>query len=91
MSKEAEDALSQIKIEIEGAVMKVIDKEVPFQVETDASDNPIATVLTQKDRPVAFYSRTFQGSKKRHASMEKETQAIIHAVRHYLSSRHFRS
>ena len=42
--------------------------------------------------PVAFFSRTFQGSELKHASIEKEAQAIIDAVRHWkqcLSGRHF--
>lgn len=72
--------------------MKAIDESLTFSVETDASDIALAAVLTQGGRPVAFYSRTFQVSEKRHASIEKEAQAIIEAVchwRHYLVARRF--
>ena len=52
----------------------------------------IAATLNQKRYPVAFFSRTLQGSEIRHASVEKEAQAIIETIRHwkhYLTGRHF--
>ena len=60
--------------------------------ETDASESAIAATLNQAGRPVAFFSRTLQGSETRHASVEKEAQAIIETVRHwrhYLTGKHF--
>ena len=49
-------------------------------------------VFNQAGRPVAFFSRTLQVSETRHASVEKEAQAIIETVRHwrhYLTGKHF--
>lgn len=72
--------------------MAVIDDEIPFEVETDASDTAVAAVLMQAGRPVAFFSRTLQGPERQHAAVEKEARAIILAVRHwrhYLTGRHF--
>ena len=37
--------------------LDVIDEEISFVVETDASDVAVSTTLNQSDRPVAFYSR----------------------------------
>ena len=61
-------------------------------METDASDYALAATLNQSGRPVAFFSRTLQGSEIKHPAVEKEAQAMVEAVRywrHYLYGRHF--
>ena len=70
-----------------------VDENVPFEVETDASDIVIAAALTHNGRPVAFFSKLLQKSELKHYSIEKEACAIIEAVRywkHYITGRHFR-
>ena len=52
----------------------------------------ISATLNQSGRPVAFMSRTFQGSEVHYPAVEKEATAIVEAVRkwsHLLSRQHF--
>ena len=72
--------------------MQIIDESIPFVIKTDASENAVPATLNQSNRPVAFFSRMLSKSELRHSSVEKETSAIVEAVRkwtHLLSGRHF--
>ena len=86
LSSEAEQAFEDLKSIIAKAAVSAIDESVPFEVETDASDVAIAATLNQKGRPVAFSSRTLQGSELKHSAIEKEAPAIVESIRHW---RHF--
>ena len=63
--------------------MSAINEHVPFEVEADTSKFAITATLNQKGCPVAFFSHTLQGAEIRHASIEKEAQAIIEIIRHW--------
>ena len=92
LSSEAIEAFSVIKEDIARSVIKVVDTEVPFVLETDASDKAIAGTLLQLGRPVAFYSRSLSQSECGHHIVEKEAYAIVECVRkwkHFLAGRHF--
>ena len=86
LSPECRAAIKQLKTDISRAVVAVIRDDVPFTVETDASDEAIAATLTQDGRPVAFFSRTLNEAEKRHSIIEKEAYAIVESIRKW---RHF--
>ena len=92
LSQTALQAFASIKDDISRSVIKVVDTDLPFVVETDASDKAIAGTLLQCGRPVAFFSRSLNHSEARHHIVEKEAYAIIECVRkwrHFLAGRHF--
>ena len=85
-------ALEVLKNNIIHAVRTSIDENSPFCVETDTSDFCISGILSQNNRPVAFFSRTLNPSERQHHSVEKEAYAIVESIRswhHYLANRHF--
>ena len=68
------------------------DESQPFVVECDASEVCVSATLNQRGRPVAFMSRTLQGSEFHYPPVEREATAIIEAGRkwrHFLAGRHF--
>ena len=86
------NALNLLKQDIENSVVCVIDENLPFVVETDASDFAIAATLNQAGRHVAFFSRILQKSEMNHPAVEKEAYSIVEAIRylkHYLTGRRF--
>ena len=60
--------------------MYSIDETFLFTVETDALDHSIAASMNQSGKPVAFLSSSLSTSKRKHSSIEKETQDIVEAL-----------
>ena len=92
LSQPALNAYTILKKELAAASLVPIVENMPFVIECDASDTTLSATLNQGGRPVAFMSRTLQGSELHHPHVEKEATAIIGAVRkwsHFLSCHHF--
>ena len=69
-----------LKSELRNSALQSIDESLPFVVECNASDVAISATLNQGGRPVAFMSRTLQGSEIYYPAYEKEAIAVIEAV-----------
>ena len=81
LNSEQITAFNVLKDALAFASLGHIDENIPFGLETDASNVAISAVLTQNGCPVGFHSRSFQGSELGHSSVEKEACAIIDAIR----------
>jgi hypothetical protein len=62
------------------SVLALLDFDVPFVEETDASDNGIGAILMQKDQPVSFLSKAPGPVHQKLPIYEKEFLALIMAV-----------
>jgi hypothetical protein len=68
------------------------DFQKTFQVKCDASGYVVGWVLSQDDRPVAYYSEKLDDAKLKYSAYDKEFYAIIQALkkwRHYLIPKEF--
>jgi transposase InsO family protein len=81
LSEKALDAFEKLKEEVTNATITTVSSDRPLTVETDASDVALSAVLSQDNRPVAFFSRTLSKGEKCHSAIEKEAAAIMEALR----------
>jgi hypothetical protein len=68
-------------------VLSLPDLQQPFEIETNASDYDVGTVLTQHNPPVAYHSEALSDVVSRHPTYDKEMYSIVQACRkwrHYI-------
>lgn len=87
------DAFEKCKqLIINSPILTYPDFSLPFTLTTDASDIALGSVLSQQDKPIAFYSRTLNSAERNYSTIEKELLSILESVKHfrpYLYGRHF--
>lgn len=53
------------------------------QFTTDVSNIAIGGVLSQSNKPIAFYSRTLNSAERNYSTIEKELLAILDSTKHF--------
>ncbi|KAL0554647.1 hypothetical protein IC582_008573 [Cucumis melo] len=83
-NKEAEEAFEQLKgAMISLPILALPNFEQPFEIETDASGVRIGAVLTQMNKPIAFYSHTLAMRDRAKPVYERELMAVVLAVQRW--------
>ena len=54
-----------------------LDFNAPFEIHTDASKLEIGVVISQKFKPIAFYSQKMNSAPKNYTTTDKELISIV--------------
>ena len=85
-TKVNQDAFEEIKTLMAQDTLLVYPKYgEPFDVHTDASNLQIGGVVSQKGKPIAFFSRKFNDAQTRYTTTEQELLAIVETLKNFRS------
>lgn len=59
------------------------DFEKTFHVTTDASNTAVGGVLSQNNKPIAFYSRTLNSAERNYSTIERELLSIVETTKNF--------
>ena len=59
------------------------DFNAPFEIHTDASKLQLGAVISQKGKPIAFYSRKMNSSQQNYTTTEKELLYIVASLKDF--------
>jgi hypothetical protein len=75
------------KDDLGSSLLSLSDLQHPFEIETDASDYVVGTILTQHGHPVAYHSETLFDTIQKYATYDKEMYSIVQSCcqwKHYI-------
>ncbi|GKG30497.1 RNA-directed DNA polymerase [Tanacetum coccineum] len=81
--KEAQASFERIKCKMtEAPVLALLNFEKVFELDYDASGVGIGAILSQDNRPIAFFSEKLSESRQKYTTYEKEFYAIVRPLEH---------
>ena len=76
--------MTAIKRVIGGEVLLASpDFNAPFEIHTDASKIRIFAVISQKGKPIAFYSRSMNNAQQNYTTTDKELLSIVATLKEF--------
>jgi hypothetical protein len=64
-------------------VLAYPDFTKPFDIHTDTSTKQLGSVITQENRPIAFFSRKLSGAQSKYTVTELELLAIVETLKEF--------
>ncbi len=81
---EQQNAFDQMKkLLSREALLSYPDFSKPFAIYTDASHHQLGAVISQDERPIAFYSRKLNPAQTRYTTTERELLAIVETLKEF--------
>ena len=81
---ELEDAFNKVKQMIcKETLLTYPDWSKPFDIHTDASDYQLGAVISQENKPIAFFSRKLNSAQRNYTTTEKELLSIVECVKEF--------
>ena len=59
------------------------DFNAPFEIHTDASKLQIGAVISQKGKPIDFYSRKMNSAQQNYTTTEKELLSLVETLKEF--------
>jgi len=92
VSKNAKWQWTDVEQKAFDTMKRIISREVllsypdfskPFVIHTDASNTQLGAVISQDNRPIAFYSRKLNLAQTRYTTTERELLAIVETLKEF--------
>jgi hypothetical protein len=64
-------------------VLAYLDFSKPFEIYTDVSSTQLGAVITQDNRPIAFFSRKLSKKQQKYSVTEIELLAIVESIKDF--------
>ncbi|KAI5611206.1 hypothetical protein C0J50_11869, partial [Silurus asotus] len=81
---EQHNAFNNVKTLLtETPILRYYDVRLPVTVSVDSSKSRLGAVLLQKDKPVAYASRTLNENEQRYAQIKKEMLAVVFGMERF--------